>query len=331
MKILSRHALALAVMMLATGSTTLALAQADAPLTLAPARADAHALHNMMLGTARAGSRIVAVGAYGYIILSDDGGARYRQAEQVPVDSTLTSVSFVDDKQGWAAGHGGVILHTVDGGKTWQLQRSDTKVDQPLFSIWFANASEGWAAGLWSLLLHTRDGGKSWQQVKLPTAPGQQRGDLNLLHLFPGQNGALYVAAEQGVLYRSTDGGQQWSALSTGSKASLWSGVVTASGAIVVGGLGGKLLRSDDGGQHWQAIDSPTSGSITALRSQGNEVVASSLSGALLVSEDEGRHWRIKASARDALTTLELQDGRAERPLAYGKGGQAKLEAQASQ
>ncbi|WP_044530250.1 WD40/YVTN/BNR-like repeat-containing protein, partial [Herbaspirillum sp. B65] len=114
-------------MMLATGSTTLALAlaQADAPLTLAPARADAHALHNMMLGTARAGSRIVAVGAYGYIILSDDGGASYRQAEQVPVDTTLTSVSFVDDKQGWAAGHGGVILHTVDGGKTWQLQRSD--------------------------------------------------------------------------------------------------------------------------------------------------------------------------------------------------------------
>ncbi|MFX5476842.1 YCF48-related protein, partial [Acinetobacter baumannii] len=81
--------------------------------------------------------------------------------------------SFAGTEQGWAAGHGGVILHTADGGKTWALQRSDTSVDQPLFSIWFANANEGWAAGLWSLLLQTRDGGKSWQQVKLPTAPGQ--------------------------------------------------------------------------------------------------------------------------------------------------------------
>ncbi len=322
-----KHSVTLALALFAGGLSHGAFAQAGAPLTLSPARADAHALHNMMLGAARAGSRIVAVGAYGYIILSDDGGASYRQADKVPVDTTLTSVSFADAEQGWAAGHGGVILHTADGGKSWALQRSDTSVDQPLFSIWFANANEGWAAGLWSLLLHTRDGGKSWQQVKLPTAPGQQRGDLNLLHIFPGRDGALFVSAEQGVLYRSHDGGQHWEALATGSKASLWSGVVTASGAVVVGGLGGKLLRSEDGGQHWQSLASPTSGSITALRSEGNQVMASSLSGALLVSEDDGRQWRIKAVARDALTTLELQDGRAERPLAYGKGGQAKLEA----
>jgi len=322
-----KHSVALALAVLAGGVSHGALAQAGAAVTLSPARSDAHALHNMMLGATRAGSRIVAVGAYGYIILSDDGGASYRQADKVPVDTTLTSVSFAGTEQGWAAGHGGVILHTADGGKTWALQRSDTSVDQPLFSVWFANTNEGWAAGLWSLLLHTRDGGKSWQQVKLPTAPGQQRGDLNLLHIFPGRDGALFVAAEQGVLYRSPDGGQHWEALATGSKASLWSGVVTASGAIIVGGLGGKLLRSEDGGQHWQVLASPTSGSITALRSEGNQVMASSLSGALLVSEDDGRQWRIKAVARDALTTLELQDGRAERPIAYGKGGQAKLEA----
>lgn len=322
-----KHSVALALALLAGGVSHGAYAQAGAPVTLSPARSDAHALHNMMLGATRAGSRIVAVGAYGYIILSDDGGASYRQADKVPVDTTLTSVSFAGTEQGWAAGHGGVILHTADGGKTWALQRSDTSVDQPLFSVWFANANEGWAAGLWSLLLHTRDGGKSWQQVKLPTAPGQQRGDLNLLHIFPGRDGALFVAAEQGVLYRSLDGGQHWDALATGSKASLWSGVVTASGAIIVGGLGGKLLRSEDGGQHWQSLASPTSGSITALRSEGNQVMASSLSGALLVSEDDGRQWRIKAVAHDALTTLELQDGRAERPIAYGKGGQAKLEA----
>jgi photosystem II stability/assembly factor-like uncharacterized protein len=325
-----KHSLALALALFAGSVSHGAFAQAGAPVTLSPARADAHALHNMMLGAARAGGRIVAVGAYGYIILSDDGGASYRQADKVPVDTTLTSVSFAGPEQGWAAGHGGVILHTADGGKSWALQRSDTSVDQPLFSIWFANANEGWAAGLWSLLLHTRDGGKSWQQVKLPTAPGQQRGDLNLLHIFPGRDGALFVSAEQGVLYRSHDGGQHWEALATGSKASLWSGVVTASGAIIVGGLGGKLLRSEDGGQHWQSLASPTSGSITALRSEGNQVMASSLSGALLVSEDDGRQWRVKAVARDALTTLELQDGRAERPLAYGKGGQAKLEASAT-
>lgn len=333
MTFFSKHALSALAASLAMIPAIPAQAQAAAPIPLAPARADAHALHNMMLGATRAGnqasSRIVAVGAYGYIILSDDGGASYRQAEQVPVDFTLTSVAFADAQQGWAAGHGGAILHTSDGGRHWTLQRSDTTVDQPLFSIWFANANEGWAAGLWSLLLHTRDGGQHWEQVKLPAAPGQKRGDLNLLHLFPGADGALYVAAEQGVLYRSTDHGQHWEGIATGTRASLWSGVATASGALVVGGLGGKILRSDDGGQHWQNVTSPTSGSITSLRTEGRQVIGSSLSGALIVSDDDGRSWRVAAMARDALTTLELQDGRADRPLAYGKGGQARLEARA--
>ncbi|BEV16160.1 hypothetical protein HBDW_29480 [Herbaspirillum sp. DW155] len=93
-----KPALTLSLALLAGGACGSALAQAATPVTLAPARADAHALHNMMLGAARAGSRIVAVGAHGYVILSDDGGASYRQAEQVPVDVTLTSVSFVDDR-----------------------------------------------------------------------------------------------------------------------------------------------------------------------------------------------------------------------------------------
>lgn len=331
MTTLFKHALATLPVLLALLPAAPAAAQSAAPIPVAAARSDAHALHNMMLGATRAGSRIVAVGAYGYIILSDDGGASYRQADQVPVDFTLTSVSFVDAQQGWAAGHGGSILHTSDGGRHWQLQRSDTTVDQPLFSIWFANAREGWAAGLWSLLLHTRDGGQHWEQVRLPTAPGQKRGDLNLLHIFPGAHGALYVAAEQGVLYRSTDGGQQWEGIATGTRASLWSGVSTASGTLVVAGLGGKILRSEDGGLHWQNVTAPTSGSITALRSAGNQIVGSSLSGALIVSDDDGRSWRTAAMARDPLTTLELQDGRAERPLAYGKGGQARLEARTAQ
>ena len=89
-----KHSVALALAVVAGGVSHGALAQAGAAVTLSPARSDAHALHNMMLGATRAGSRIVAVGAYCYIIPSDDGGASYRQADKVPVDTTLTSVSF---------------------------------------------------------------------------------------------------------------------------------------------------------------------------------------------------------------------------------------------
>src|SRR5262245_34615947 len=39
-------------------------------------------------------------------------------------DAELTSVAFVDPQHGWAVGSGGVILHTNDGGATWNRQAS---------------------------------------------------------------------------------------------------------------------------------------------------------------------------------------------------------------
>lgn len=325
LKLLQRAALAGAI---AIGS---AQAQSPAPIVIQPARTDPHAMHEMLLDAARAGQRIVAVGASGYVVLSDDGGASYRQAKKVPVDFTLTSVAFTDASNGWAAGHGGAILHTVDGGENWALQRSDITVDQPLFSIYFSDANNGWAAGLWSLLLHTTDGGKSWEQVRLPVPEGQKRGDLNLLHIFGGPGGWLYLSAEQGTVYRSTDGGARWEVIKTGSKASLWRGVAMQDGTVVVGGLGGKLLRSTDGGSHWENVASPTNGSITGMRTDGKRIVASSLSGSLLMSDDEGASWRELAMSRQPLTALALRDGDAARPLAYFKGGPAKLEPRSGQ
>ena len=38
-------------------------------------------------------------------------------------DAELTDVFFLDPDQGWAVGDRGVILHTEDGGRHWQVQR----------------------------------------------------------------------------------------------------------------------------------------------------------------------------------------------------------------
>jgi len=129
-------------------SLFVALAAACAPLCAAPAGqgSDAatpnlaavpamqipHAGQAMLFGTARAGSRIVAVGDHGVVMLSDVGGRSHRQARSVPIDVTLSAVSFVDERKGWAVGHRGVVLHTTDGGETWSIQRVDENEDRPL-------------------------------------------------------------------------------------------------------------------------------------------------------------------------------------------------------
>ena len=263
-------------------------------LSIQPAVATTAAAKAMMLGSARAGKRVVAVGEHGIVLLSDDDGKSFRQAKSVPVRSTLTEVYFADDRSGWAVGHWGVILGSVDGGESWQLQRSDTAVDQPLLSVYFRDKNRGWAVGLWSLLLDTRDGGKTWNAGKLPPPPGGGKTDRNLQHLFAGKTGTLFIAAEQGTVIRSADDGASWHYSATGYKGSFWSGIASQRGTLLVAGLRGKIFRSTDDGNSWHEVASGTQSSLTSFCEAGGKLYAAGLDGVYLESSDDGASFVAK-------------------------------------
>jgi photosystem II stability/assembly factor-like uncharacterized protein len=271
-------------------------APAAGALKLQPAEITSAATKAMMLSVARAGTRLVAVGDRGIVLLSDDDGATFRQARSVPVRSTLTAVCFVGEKTGWAVGHWGVVLRTDDAGESWNVQRADTSVDQPLFSVHFKDAERGWAVGLWSLLIATRDGGKSWTPVRLQAPPGGGKADRNLLKIFADRGGTLFVAAEQGAVLRSHDG-EKWSYLETGYKGSLWTGMALGNGTLLVGGLRGTIYRSADGGSSWTESRTDLKSSITDFAEAGGKVLAVGLDGATFESDDGGATF--KSSQRD--------------------------------
>lgn len=92
--------------------------------------------------------------------------------EPIAPHQDLTAVSFVDERRGWAVGEAGTILHTADGGRSWQPQTGGT--DQDINTVFFLpDGLRGWAGGgnnhydtgteISGVILHTRDGGKSWQ------------------------------------------------------------------------------------------------------------------------------------------------------------------------
>ncbi|WP_233801578.1 WD40/YVTN/BNR-like repeat-containing protein [Paraburkholderia sp. HP33-1] len=279
---------------------------------------------SMMLGATLAGQRIVAVGEHGVILLSDDNGAHFRQAHDVPANATLTSVAFADARHGWAAGHWGVVLRTDDGGENWRVQRSDTGVDQPLFSIAFRDERHGWAVGLWSLLVTTDDGGATWktQQVDKGAGAGAGAGKsgLNFFSVFAGPDKDVYIAAEQGTVFRSSDDGASWQALHTGYKGTLWSGVVAPDRTIYVGGLRGNLFASGDGGATWQPVQSGVNDSITDLVANAHGVAAVALDGYVTVKQPGARDFVAKQlPGRDALTALVLNKGGS--PVLFSKQG----------
>lgn len=83
---------------------------------------------------------------------------------------------------GWAAGRGGVLMRTEDGGATWTLISTGTQ--WTLNHLFFINPTKGWLVGWMGTLLETGDGGRSWQGVSAGT-----RNDLFGIYFANDQQG----------------------------------------------------------------------------------------------------------------------------------------------
>lgn len=291
-----------------------------ASLQPVPAVPSSNANQAMMLGVTQAQDRVVAVGDHGVVLLSDDHGRNFRQAQTVPLSAPLTSVSFADADHGWAVGHWGAVLATIDGGEHWTIQRLSSEEDRPLFAVHFFDTHRGVAVGLWSLVLTTDDGGATWIEQSLPAPPGSPRADLNLISLFADGRDRLYATAERGMLLRSDDRGHSWHYLNTGYDGSLWSGAVLPDGELLVGGQRGKLLRGSADGSSWKRIPLKSRSSITTIRVLGRQVLAAGLDGLLVSSGDGGRTFKEERTAEGVSITAVLADN-PERTLFFSRRG----------
>jgi photosystem II stability/assembly factor-like uncharacterized protein len=318
-----------------------------------PAGMTARAARGVLTRVVRAGDRLVAMGERGLVVLSDDGGRQWRQA-RVPVSVTLTSASFADARQGWMAGHGGVVLHTSDGGESWAIQTDgvtlakaalagaqglastvagreraiqqaqrlvDEGADKPLLSICFADAQRGMVVGAFGLAATTADGGKTWMPCadRLPNPQS--------MHLYAAaHHGKTWVVAgEQGVLMRSSGDRANFEPLPSPFKRSFFAAVATRNGGFVLAGLLGSACRIEPNGGAVAPITLPsplTILSCTELRD--GRVMLLTQGGRLLVSRDDGANFaEQQPSRREMLTSLaEAADGGL---VATSLGGVARL------
>lgn len=309
-----RRAALLLAPLLALAGTGLALAEAP-PEHALPSKL---ATENLLLGVARAGDRLVAVGEWGHVVLSDDRGDSWRQAQFVPSRITLTAVTFVDARQGWAVGHDAIILHSRDGGETWKIQHAAPEEDAPLLSVWFQDARHGIAVGAFGLMLETLDGGETWERRTLSESAEE---DYHLNQVLGGPEGSLFVAAEFGWIFRSRDGGDSWERLNPPYEGSFWGGMTLDGGGVLVFGMRGHVFRSDDLGETWQEIDSGMDQSLqSATRLSDGRIVLVGLGGAVLTSGDGGRTL-IPAIQPDRRGIAAVAEGRNGTLLLFGETG----------
>jgi len=121
---------------------------------------------------------------------------------QQKIYDDLFSVSFPNEKEGWASGRWGCILHTADGGKTWTRQNTGT--DLTLSSVFFVDSKNGWAVGEEGVIIHTADGGKTWEKQKSPVP------FFHMKTYFISPLKGWIVSEQTHILY-TEDGGKTWS------------------------------------------------------------------------------------------------------------------------
>ncbi|MCC4118640.1 YCF48-related protein [Aromatoleum toluclasticum] len=300
--------------------TVPAAAAPVADLLELPAAVNARAIRSLQLAVTRAGERLVAVGERGTVLLSDDHGRSWRQATRVPVSVALTDVHFPTPQLGWAVGHSGIVLHTADGGESWerqldgklaaQLALDDAQArageqageqaarrvreaeslvadgpDKPFLGVHFVDAQRGWVVGAYGLALGTSDGGKSWHSL-MGRIPNQRGKHLYQVH---GDGDLLLVSGEQGALFRSTDGGASFAEVRTPYAGTYFGILRTRAETLMAFGLRGNAWRSTDAGASWERVDTGQPVTIAAGHPlKDGSLLLGDESGRLLRSTDDG-------------------------------------------
>ena len=118
--------------------------------------------HLLLGGAFLAAGQGWLVGAGNTILYYNADGDSWRAGSLPLITPTrFNAVAFVDQRRGWAVGERGLMLVTMNGGRSWLAQESNVRVD--LSDVKFVNRHTGWAVGAEGTIIHTKDGGAHWQ------------------------------------------------------------------------------------------------------------------------------------------------------------------------
>ena len=199
-------------------------------------------------------------------------------------DIDLTDVTFVTPDVGWVSGDKGTILHTKDGGKTWeaQLGGDPAAADPEIKRLRFFDERHGWAIK-GKKLLATTDG-ESWEEI----APLPERmGDFVFVSPTDGfaAAGETQYLHEPHNVFRTQDGGRTWKPGPTCEMKAMVDGLTKQLGCYLVrfhfpsrsvgyaiaeatcmGSCGPPIMaKTEDGGETWRFFMGPGDPKVESL------------------------------------------------------------------
>lgn len=278
--------------------------------------------HDMLYGLSVEGRNGIAVGDFGLVVESGDGGKTWTRQAKAPTDLGLFAVAR---KAGRciAAGQQGLIVTAADC-KQWQVSAPATKAR--ILAVAVNSGGVAYAVGGFGTLLKSGDWGKTWQAL-MPDwkAFSSDGAEPHLYDVHVADDGEVTVVGEFEMVLRSRNGGANWTLLHKG-KRSLFGLTVMDNGDIYAVGQEGAILKATDNGGKWTELTSGTQSILTGIWARPDGQVVASGIYTILYSADGGKSWRMDRSRpalagwHQAVAGGEGSDGRLNVVL-VGSGG----------
>ncbi len=195
---------------------------------------------------------------YGHADVSNAVRADAANLATQALDKPFLDVWFENDKSGFVVGAFNLILHTDDGGASWQpwMERMDNPKGLHLNAI-RAVGQDLYIVGEQGLVRKLAKGGTRFEAVPTPYQ-GSYFGII-------GSPGAVIVFGLRGNAYRSIDAGRSWQKVTTGLQVGLTAGVLLPDARFALISQAGQILLSADDGASFQVTKQAASGPTSAV------------------------------------------------------------------
>jgi photosystem II stability/assembly factor-like uncharacterized protein len=220
------------------------------------------------------------VGRNVMILATHDGSVSWQEISN-GTHHSLHSLFFINQDEGWAGGDDRTLLHTQDGGKHWTFCNVDASpgaisdiqfinrdtgwfvngdvylttnnglswsqasgLSNPVSDVYFPDPQLGWCVGPEGRLFKSVNGGNDWEEKNSGTEK-----DLHAVYFIDENLGWI---AGDGIIKKTTDGGENWDERYIGPAHFLKIQFLDeSSGYIIAGGL---YLKTGSGGEFWDIV-----------------------------------------------------------------------------
>jgi photosystem II stability/assembly factor-like uncharacterized protein len=239
---------------------------------------------------------------------SVDGGITWSAANTGLTNLEITALAMDASGPQTAYAGGSGLSRTTDGGATWQnlpaisgsvaSVAADPNRPGVVYAAVFSNLANG-------SITKSIDGGLTWATLFPTTAA------IFNIAINPRNSDVLYAATIGHGAFKSTDGGQRWSAMSALTPAAIWTiALDSANDQVLYAGTNEDgIWKSADAGDTWDYVGSPgpfPAYSLVVDRSAAHTIYVGTNGGGVWRSSDSGITWQSTGLSNGLVSSLAV-------------------------